>query len=53
MTAILREELATGLERIRRAAEADLGKLGDRVQSCPRAPRPPLAAWTPWSGSAA
>ena len=32
VTAILREELAVGLERIRRAAEADLGKLGDRVE---------------------
>ena len=31
VTAILREELAVGLERIRRAAESDLAKLADRV----------------------
>ena len=32
VTAILREELATGLERIRSAAESDLASLADRVE---------------------
>ena len=33
MTAVLREELTTGLERIRRAAEADLAKLAASVDT--------------------